>query len=329
MVFGERREREPQVHLVFDLDDTLVTSREHWPRAALAGVLTIAHTPGFKITSRKYLRKFGEWAAEKTSGEKSDAEKLRGELSEMMDSEVSLEEAFLFHVLHSEIYAKDPNDLRQFDKLVKRVNGSWTAECEVHGVCEHHHHEPTTVRSSMVKEVAQKAGETYNAVTSLNVQRGILRAMPNAPEFVVESVQHGWNTMVVSKGHYDKQWWKVENLLLPQMGGVTVPLFTTDRRFFSWRLKPGEKTPRFLEGVKRQMGYRKGDLLVMVGNSHNSDIVPAIKAGFHYTIHVPDAREAHYLDNRGENQAHEIVEDLAAAMEKVRARVAQFEAEGK
>lgn len=323
-----RKTREPRVHLLLDLDETLITGPEHWKKASLAGVLTMARSSnGLRLENPAYIRKFNSWVG-------WEAEKLREDLSQALGSPVSHEEAFFFHVLRSEIYSKNPNDRKQFDKLVERVApGLKSVEVETHGggLCACHSHSgPVKVRVNRARDLAQAAAAAYRHQRDLNVQNGVLAAMPQAPQALSRALAEGMNVAIASVGDRDKQEWKAHNLVLNKVeGSGKIPVFTTERRFLGWRLKPGVKTPRFLKGLKKKLGVKKGDFVIMVGDRHDSDVVPALKAGFDYVVHVPGRRDEAYRKGKKQSQAHLVANDLSEGMEKIMARVRAFRSEGK
>ncbi|MEM4255563.1 MAG: HAD hydrolase-like protein [Candidatus Norongarragalinales archaeon] len=298
--------RTPQVHLLFDLDETLITGPEHWKRAAMAGVLTMARKPGgLAIRNPDYIRKFNLWVG-------WNAEALRKELSEVMNSPVNMHEAFLFHVLREEIYRKNPNDRKQFNKLVKLVS-------------------PGTGRVQ-VKSLAEDAARAYRYMRDRNVESGILSAMPQTSRAFQTVFDEGLNVAILSKGDQDKQEWKTQNLVLPKVRlAKPLPVFTTQRRFLWWRLAPGPKTPRAFRNAMKKMGVRKGDLVVSVGDRHSDDIIPAKKAGVHYSVLVPGRRaeDKAFLKNPEGSKADFVAKDLSEAMEKIMERVEKFRREGK
>lgn len=333
--------RKPKVHVVFDLDETLITGPEHWKRAAMAGVLVMARaTNGLTIARPKYRAAFEEWKGS------ASAEKLRAELQAAMtprkpngeqadaQTEITLEEAFLFHVLQAEVYAKNPNDRKQFDHLVARVNPSLKRfEMESHGggLCSCHAHKGTVrIRVNRARELALSATSAYRNMRELNIQQGILRAIPGAPEALSQALEEGLHVAIASMGDQDKQEWKAHRIVLSQVpGGEAIPVFTTERKLFGiWRLKAGMKTPWFFRGLKRKLGVKKGDLVIMVGDRHDQDITPARKAGF-YTVHVPGRRDARFLQYPEKSPAHAFATNLPGAMERVMQRVREFRSEGK
>lgn len=286
--------------MLLDLDETLVTTAEHRPKAALAGVLSLARHPAFSITSKRYASRLEKWRGT------SAASALAKSLSQIMGFEVKPEEAFLYSVLDG-IYKKNPNDLRQYDKLVKRVSP----------------------RNSLGGDLVQRAVTAYRHQRDLNVRDGLLKALPFAKELLEKASSEGLNPAIVSKGFNDKQEWKLQNLLYEGSTVKDLPMFHTSRRFLWWRLPPGNKTPKTFSRVKKALGVRPEDLTIMLGDRHDQDIIAAQKGGIDYTIHVPGRRDQRFRENPGLSKADVVTPNLEEAWNAILNKVNDFRSTGK
>lgn len=288
------------IHLLLDLDETLITTAGHRPKAALAGVLSLARAPGFEITSERYAKRFNEWA------ETREAEAMRAKLSTVIGHDISRKEAFLYSLLN-ELYEKNPNDLRQYDQLIKRVSP----------------------RNRQFKDLVSRAVYAYHHQRNLNMRDGLLKAMPFAQELLERASGEGLNIAIVSKGSKDKQQWKLDNLVYPGSSVKGLPLFHTSRKFLWWKLPPGNKTPGTFAKVKKALGVKKGDLTIMVGDRHDQDVLAAQKGGFDYTIHVPGRRDQRFREDPSLSNANVVAPNLEEAWVAILNKVNAFRSKNK
>ncbi len=286
----------PKVHIFFDLDETLISGPNHWKSAAANAIHSLTNHQIYKnsggISKPEYVHNFLRWNPEESA-------KLKKELGGLTGKKFTDEQVFLFKVLRDEIYNKNSNDLKQFDKLIKKTN--------------------TNIKN--IKPLVKVAVDAYHDQTEKNIQSGVLSANKGAVDAIKELLNLGATVSIATKGYDDKQKRKVNEVLFKSENNLRskIPVFTTEKKLI-WIRKVGEKTPAFYQSLKRKIGAKKTDFLVYIGDRHDSDIIPAKKAGF-FTIHIPGRRDKEYLDGIKQSDADILASNIPSAMDELKSKL--------
>jgi hypothetical protein len=237
------------------------------------------------------LRQYRSWLKTPQS------QALKSEYEALTNHPPTDQEAFLFHLLESELYPQNPNSPHLYNDLLETIAPSFPEK------------EATA---------AVKAGKlAYRQQRDNNVRDGILYPAEGALEQLHQlSTLPGVRMAIASKGLRSKQDWKIKNVLFRKNPKkLRIPLYTTQKGFAFWKWD-GPKDKAFYQRLKEKLGAKPGDLMVMVGDRHDSDILPARTANY-WTVHVPGRRDQGYLTGEKQSQADIVSDNLADALTKL------------